>query len=241
MMIETWDPAEALNREAQLLDRVVHAPIERFLWFWQSPQCLVAPRKLCIMPGFPEASRQLAESGWPVHQRSSGGDATPLGPGIVTVSHIYASQRGEKFDLKDEYARLCSPIEKALGDGASRGWQPGAFCDGAYNVQRNGLKFAGTAMRFRRCKGGSPRTAILAHALMLFEPPKLEAIEAINQFLRALGEDRHIRLDAHTGLPSGVSPEEFVSKLMEEFSKQDPEDPLRDLDVRGPPESDVAV
>ena len=234
MEIETWDPEEALDQEAELLDRVVHAPLERFLWFWQSPQCLVAPRKLCIMPGFPEASRKLAESGWPVHQRSSGGDATPLGPGIVTVSHIYASQPGQKFDLKDEYARLCSPIEKALGDGASRGWQPGAFCDGAYNVQWNGLKFAGTAMRFRRCKGDSSRTAILAHALMLFKQPTFEIIEAINQFLRALGEDRQIRLDAHTGLPEEVTPDDFVSRLAAEFSKATPTAPLVNRDDGDP-------
>ena len=241
MIIETWDPAEALNREAQLLDRVVHAPIERFLWFWQSPQCLVAPRKLCIMPGFSEASRKLAALGWPVHQRSSGGDATPLGPGIVTVSHIYASQPGQKFDLKDEYARLCRPIEKALGDGAGRGWQPGAFCDGAYNVQWNGLKFAGTAMRFRRCKGGSSRTAILAHALMLFDPPTPEAIEAINRFLQALGEVRQIRLDAHTDLPVGVGPGEFVSRLREEFAKSNPSKSLDRLDVGDRSDQDAGV
>jgi lipoate-protein ligase A len=209
-----------LSREAELLDRVVNTPEERYLWLWQTPQCLVAPRKLCVMPGFLEASQALAESGWPIHQRSSGGDATPLGPGIVTVSHIYASETEQQFDLKDEYARLCFPIEKALGAGASHGWQPGAFCDGAYNVQWNGLKFAGTAMRFRRCKGGSSRMAVLAHALMLFEPPTPEAIEAINRFLRALGEDRHIRHDAHTGLPPGTNADEFVARLTDEFAKQ---------------------
>jgi len=171
------------------------------------------------MPGFLDASRQLAVSGWPVHQRSSGGDATPLGQGIVTVSHVYASEPGKSFDLKDEYARLCSPIEKALGAGASRGWQPGAFCDGAYNVQWNGLKFAGTAMRFRRCKGGSSRMAVLAHALMLFQPPTPEAIEAINRFLRILSEDREIRPEAHTGLPVGTDPELFVKRLGAAFDE----------------------
>lgn len=219
MKIQTWDPAEALSREMELLDRVVNAPENRVLWFWQSPQCLVVPRKLCVMPGYAEASGQLAASGWPVHQRSSGGDATPLGPGIVTVSHVYASEPGQQFELKDQYDRLCSPIENALGTGASRGWQPGAFCDGAYNVQWNDLKFAGTAMRFRRCKGSSSRMAVLAHALMLFKTPTSEAIEAINRFLQILGEDREIRSEAHTGLRAGLDPEVFVKRLKDEFTK----------------------
>ncbi len=216
-MIGTFATGEALEREIALLDRVSNDPSRRYLWFWQTRQSLVAPRKLGVKPPFEAAARDLADTGWPVFLRSTGGDVTPQGPGIVNVTHVYACPPSWSFDLAEQYGMLCGPVEAALGAGASRGWQPGAFCDGAYNVQWNGLKFAGTAMRFRQCRADKSRYAVMAHALMLFEPPSGEAIAAINRFLNALDEDRQIDTNAHTGLPSGVTREEFVGRLVEEF------------------------
>ncbi|MEL6587757.1 MAG: lipoate--protein ligase family protein, partial [Pseudomonadota bacterium] len=159
----------------------------------------------------------LRADGWPVFLRATGGDVTPQGPGVVNVTHVYAVPPTKAFDMQAEYDRLCRPIEAALGPGASRGWQPGAFCDGAHNVQWAGRKFAGTAMRFRPCRIDKTRYAVLAHALMLFTPPKPDAIAAINRFLAAIEEDRVIRDDAHTGLPDGVSPKTFVDRLRAAF------------------------
>lgn len=217
MRIETRPAADALAHEAALLAEVSAAPGRRHLWLWQSPQALVAPRKLAALPSFQAAAAQLEAEGWPVSLRATGGDVTPQGPGIVNVTHVYTAPRSKGFDLDREYARLCAPIETALGAGASRGWQPGAFCDGAHNVQWNGLKFAGTAMRFRPCKADKTQMAVLAHALMLFEPPNPEAIAAINRCLAALDQDRRIDLAAHTGLPLGLSPEDFVARLVAAF------------------------
>ena len=215
--IETLDAGAALAWELRLFEEVAERPEKRFLKFWQSPQALVAPKKLAIRPGFDQAARTLAADGWPLHVRATGGDATPQGPGIVNVTHVYTHASGGAFDIAAAYDRLCTPIETALGPGATRGWQPGAFCDGAYNVQWNGLKFAGTALRFRPCRHDKSAHTVLAHALMLFEPPAPDAIAAINRFLSFLGEDRTIRRDAHTGLPDGQSAESFVTRLRSAF------------------------
>ncbi len=216
--IETLDTGEALDWESRLFDEVAHRPEKSFLKLWQGTQALVAPRKLAAKPGFAEVANARAKEGWPVHIRATGGDATPQGPGVVNVTHVYTWQSGGPFDIPAAYRRLCDPIEAALGAGASHGWQPGAFCDGAYNVQWNGLKFAGTALRFRPCRDDKSSHTVLAHALMLFEPPGISAIAAINRFLSALDEPRVIRDDAHTGLPDGVTPAEFTARLIEAFA-----------------------
>lgn len=214
MEIETLDAGAALAHEMALLGQVSKGLSERHLWLWQSPQALVAPKKMASLPGFPGAFADLADAGWPVHLRATGGDVTPQGPGIVNVTHVYSVNRAQDFSIEAEYDRLCRPIEVALGDGASRGWSPGAFCDGAYNVQLHGKKFAGTAMRFRPCLADRSRMAVMAHALMLFELPSMEAIDALNAFLEAVGEPRRIERAAHTGLEQWQG---FTARLVPAF------------------------
>ncbi len=216
-LIQTLDTGTALAREMALLERVSHDPSQRLLWLWQGNQTLVVPRKLAVHPSFREASDALAAQGWPVHTRATGGDATPQGPGIVNVTHVYALPADSVFQMDTEYDRICSPIETALGDGASRGWQPGAFCDGAHNVQWNRLKFAGTAMRFRPSRADRARVTVMAHALMLFEPPRGTAIKAINTLLDALGQGRVINPNAHTGLPKDMMADTFLTRLVSAF------------------------
>ena len=219
MEIEACETGAALAREMALLGEVSAAPAQRRLWVWQGTQSLVAPKKKAHLPGFEEVARDMAARGWPVHLRATGGDVTPQGPGIVNVTHVYTVDRARDFSIEAEYDRLCTPIEAALGEGASRGWMPGAFCDGAHNVQFRGKKFAGTAMRFRPAAADRSRMAVMAHALMLFEPPGEAAIAALNVFLEALGEGRQIERGAHVGLPNEVRPEVFCAILSDAFHR----------------------
>jgi lipoate-protein ligase A len=220
-IVDCLDAEDAMARENALLMEVSDDPSKRFVWLWQSPQCLIAPRKLSRLPGYGDVAQELGDQGWPVSLRSTGGDVTPQGAGIVNVTHVYSRPPKEKFDLDREYDRLCRPIETALGEGATRGWQPGAFCDGAHNVQWSGLKFAGTAMRFRPCQADKTRYAVLAHALMLIAPPPDTAIKALNRFLSGLDQDRQIESGAHTGLPPGMSRDVFLERLLAGFPDSD--------------------
>lgn len=215
--VDALDTHAALDRERELLERVSGDPGLRYLWLWEAPRSLVVPQRLARLPRFDAAAAALAQDGWPVAVRATGGDVTPQGPGIVNVTHTYACNEGHRFDLAGEYDRLCTPIERALGPGAERGWRAGAFCDGAYNVQWNGLKFAGTAMRFRQCRADRSRHAVMAHALMLMAPPETEAIAALNTLLEALGEPRRIDPAVHTGIPGGEARAGFLGRLVAEF------------------------
>ncbi len=217
-MIEQIATATALRREAVLLEDVARHPDHCHLFFWQGAQSLVAPEKIGRNPGFERVSARLGHAGWPVHLRNTGGDVTPQGPGIVNVTLVYALPPGAA-DIAGSFERLCSPIEHALGDGASRGRIAGAFCDGAHNVLIGGRKFAGTAQRFRRCYTQRDRFAVLAHALMLIAPVTQAPITAINSFLRELGEPRVIRREAHGALPAGCARDEFLSRLMQRYQE----------------------
>ena len=118
-----------------------------------------------------------------------------------------------------------------LGFGAPRGGMPGAFCDGAHIVQYQGKKFAGTAMRLRPCRGDRARYAVMAHALMLIDPPGPEAIDAINRFLSELGEEREIDIASHTGLPAGMARSDYLERLARAFA-DDPD--LAEAQLKNP-------
>ncbi len=212
-MIEQIDIQSALDREMDLLAEAAKAPSRPRIWFWQSQQALVAPRKLSVKAGFAEAQSELAKLGWPVHIRATGGDVTPQGPGVVNVTLVFTPNGPP--DLQKNYDRLCSPIEQCLGEQASRGWNPGAFCDGEYNVQWQGKKFAGTAQRLRKSSDG--RSSVLAHALMLMAPPKPAAIDALNLFLDLMDEPRQIEPECHTGLPDGLAQKDFIENLHQRY------------------------
>ena len=215
--IQTLDTGTALSREMELLEAVSRDPSQRFLWLWQGTRSLVVPRKLAVHPDFQATANALAAKGWPAHTRATGGDATPQGPGIINVTHVYSLPAREAFHIDTEYDRICTPIEAALGAGATRGWQPGAFCDGAHNVQFNAKKFAGTAMRFRPSRADRSRVTVMAHALMLVEPPSASTIAAINDLLGRLGQGRVIKPEAHTGLPPNLTLDSFVNRLIAAF------------------------
>ncbi|MEM6386291.1 MAG: protein ligase [Pseudomonadota bacterium] len=217
--IDTLDTGAALAWETRLFEEVARQPDKYFLKVWEGSQSLVVPKKLAANPQFASAQELLEAAGWPVHVRATGGDATPQGRGILNVTHIYTFESGGAFDIPAAYARLCDPIKQALGDGATVGWQDGAFCDGAYNVQWFGRKFAGTALRFRPCRADKSSHTVLAHALMLMDAPSAPAISAINRLLAHLGEARVIVDAAHTGLPERLSREVFLDRLVAGFEQ----------------------
>jgi len=176
---------------------------------WETGPCLVAPRAMRRHPGFDHACDVLEAAGWPVHLRATGGDVTPQGPGIVNVSLVWCVAADGAPAIAATYDALCAPILDTLthfGISGSRGFLPGAFCDGAHNINISGRKFAGTAQRWKRSRVDDMDFAVLAHALLLIEPPAPDAIAALNAFYDACGLQKRVRASAHTGLLNVVNP-----------------------------------
>lgn len=216
-------PAEAaLAGEIAMLDAVSADP-NRALWgLWQSPQSLVAPNGFHRKPGMAQACAMSADRGWPVASRCTGGDVTPQGVTIANVTLCYALPQDHAPNIAATFDMLCAPVFDLLGPRAGYGFVDGAFCDGAYNITCNGLKFAGTAQRFRRCAGDASRIAVLSHAIFVLAVPTAACIEAINAFLADLGEPRTIQRSRHIGLPDGITAPQFYHHLWAGHQQQFP-------------------
>ncbi|MBW6246843.1 lipoate--protein ligase family protein, partial [Pseudomonas aeruginosa] len=167
-MVEVFSVQDGLDAERALLDEVCGGAREHGLLLWQPcDRALVMPRRMERLEGFAPASAAVAERGWPVLLRDTGGEPVPQSPGVLNIALSYALGPGdnEQTRIETAYLRLCQPIcdwlrERGLDAGV--GAVAGSFCDGRYNVTLDGRKLAGTAQRWRR--NGAGRPVVLAHA-----------------------------------------------------------------------------
>lgn len=159
-MVEVFSVQDGLDAERALLDEVCGGAREHGLLLWQPcDRALVMPRRMERLEGFAPASAAVAERGWPVLLRDTGGEPVPQSPGVLNIALSYALGPGdnEQTRIETAYLRLCQPIcdwlrERGLDAGV--GAVAGSFCDGRYNVTLDGRKLAGTAQRWRRNGAG---------------------------------------------------------------------------------------
>lgn len=220
----------ALQKEIEMLNRVVAGDTLSDHVIWETEQCLVAPEAFARTPGFNQARAEAEAAGWPVHLRSTGGDVTPQGAAIINVSIAYAPPAGDPLSIATTYEQLCRPILNTLelsGLRGSLGAINGAFCNGAYNINIDGRKFAGTAQRWKRTGWDRSRFAVFSHALLLMETPADAAIDAINNLYKTCGLSRRVRRDVHVGLsqaaPHGaplLTPHSFINALRARYATQ---------------------
>ncbi len=191
------DTGDALRHEERMLADVAAAGTASNWTVWTGSRSLVVPRRMMSHPRFGEASAVSAAGGWPVHVRSTGGDATPQGPGIINLAIGMALPPGTRLSITAAYDIICAPIEMTLRTvpGLGRGAVERCFCDGDHNVTAKGRKLAGTAQRWRRSADGT--AIILAHALILHDCDIPAAVEAVNALRAALGLDAEAVPDAH--------------------------------------------
>ena len=221
-MLSYLPTARALRGETALLDAVSIDPTRAIVGMWQAPQSLVAPHGFVRKRGIEMACAASAQRGWPVSFRCTGGDVTPQGAGIANATLSYALAPGAPPDISQTFDTLCAPVFELFGAKTGYGYVPGAFCDGAYNITLSGLKFAGTAQRFRRSKSDPRRMAVLSHAIFVLSPPSAAVFDALNQFLSDLGEPRVIRREQHVGLPQDVGLDNFLAALMDGYTARFP-------------------
>ncbi|MBX8522190.1 lipoate--protein ligase family protein [Pseudomonas cichorii] len=196
---------KGLQAEQDLLASVCAGDADHGLLFWRpNDQALVMPRRMSRLPGFTEASETLADNGWPVLLRETGGEPVPQSSATVNIALVYA-QPGTDADrdrIEIAYRRLCQPILDLLtelGGQASLGEVDGAFCDGRFNVNLDGRKMVGTAQRWRQSQGGT-RPVVLAHGALLLDNERQQMVAAVNRFNELCELQTRVRAQSHIAL-----------------------------------------
>ena len=207
-----------LQAELDLLASVCAAEADFGLLLWRPrDRALVMPRRMSRLPGFAEASETLADSGWPILLRETGGEPVPQSSATVNIALVYAQPRSDpdRDRIEIAYRRLCQPILDVLGElggAASLGEVEGAFCDGRYNVNLDGRKMVGTAQRWRQSQGGL-RPVVLAHGALLVEDERREMVAAVNRFNEICELEQRVRADSHIALGEAFPVEGVLERL----------------------------
>ncbi|WNW12127.1 lipoate--protein ligase family protein [Pseudomonas sp. DTU_2021_1001937_2_SI_NGA_ILE_001] len=210
---------QGLQFEQDLLASVCAGEAEHGLLFWRPlDQALVMPRRMSRLPGFEAACEPLADSGWPVLLRETGGEPVPQSPATVNIALVYA-QPSDDLDrerIETAYLRLCQPLLDVLGERASLGEVDGAFCDGRYNVNLDGRKLVGTAQRWRQARGGA-RPVVLVHGALLLDNQRDEMVAAVNRFYLGCGLPARVRSASHIALHEVFAGDALLDRLAERY------------------------
>ncbi|MDK2595800.1 lipoate--protein ligase family protein [Pseudoalteromonas obscura] len=193
------DPIEACTQRALALDSTLLKQVAKgeqpaTIRLWECPQSLIVSRKEARLADFDSACDTLAQLGWPVSVRESGGTAVPHGPGILNFSLIFAQTKDQPLDLDAIYISLCEPIRNALrnlGLQSEYGETPGAYCDGRFNLNIDALKVTGTAQRVALSPANELGLyrAVLAQAMIMIEADPHDTTGIVNQFYQLAGGD----------------------------------------------------
>lgn len=211
-----------LQAEQDLLAKVCAGDADYGLLMWRpTDRALVMPRRMNRLPGFSEASETLADNGWPILLRESGGEPVPQSCATVNIALVYAQPSSDldRDRIEIAYRRLCQPILDVLselGGAASLGEVQGAFCDGRFNVNLDGRKMVGTAQRWRQSQGGA-RPVVLAHGALLVDNERQEMVAAVNRFNEICELEQRVRADSHIALREAFPVEGVLEKLADVY------------------------
>lgn len=177
---------------------------------WRAENTLVVTKPESRLPNFAAAQAELAQSGWPVVVRGTGGAAVPQSPDTLNLSLIYKA-KNEVYSVDTSYQLLCQPIIAALstmGITARATAVKGSFCDGKYNLAvdqgRKIKKIVGTSQKWTADK------IVLAHAVILCSIDTDAATDRVNTFYALAGSTERKQADVVTSVQSYLA---YLAKL----------------------------
>ena len=223
-LIQQLTVEAGLKAEQDLLACVCAGDLEAGVLFWQPvDRALVMPRRLSRLPGFEQASIELAANGWPILLRETGGEPVPQSASTVNIALVYAPPRseGDHGRIETAYCRLCEPVcdlLTALGGEASLGEVEGAFCDGRFNVNLNARKLVGTAQRWRQSQGGQ-RPVGLVHGALLLDNERESMVAAVNRFNQLCELQQRCRPESHIALHEVFDAPDFFECLSASYQQ----------------------
>ncbi|WP_128895537.1 lipoate--protein ligase family protein [Longirhabdus pacifica] len=133
-----WDDL-ACRRLGDNIPPVVH--------IWRHKRAFVVGLRDRKLPHAEKAIRWLAQQGYEVAVRHSGGAAVPLDDGVVNVSLILPKKSGYR-DFHEDFQQMAQLIAATVIDQqVDIGEISHSYCPGDYDLSINGRKFCGIAQR----------------------------------------------------------------------------------------------
>lgn len=177
----------------------------RTLRVWRNGCCVVGARSHRTSPAVPEARSILADHGWTLAFRDSGGATVVHRPGVLNVSLIdWQPPDNKAVSVQHCYGLLVDSLAGAMGElgvACDHGPVPGGLCDGAHNLRVGGRKLAGTAGFVTRIDGGTGR---VFHAAINISGNVAEDVAIVTCYEAALGPSATYDAAAHITLAEAL-------------------------------------
>ena len=177
-------PEDGFGLQQAVLEEVASGDRGPTAFLWVSSRYVGATRPETRLAGFPAAARAVADLGFPVLVRNSGGGAVAANEGSISFS-ITVPVDDLRHGLYERYTEGVDLVAAALrrvGVAAEGGEVEGEFCPGSYSVRsggQRGVKHAGLAQRVTR------RAARLEALILVSKTAELVGV--LERFYGALG------------------------------------------------------
>ncbi|KYN84472.1 lipoate--protein ligase [Vibrio cidicii] len=207
---------ELFQREAALIKQVQTGELEQALLLWQVKKPTLVLPAGNKWPQSEQLHRELAQLGWQLTARKTGGAPVPQVPGIINLSHLYHWPHDQAYDIRSAYLKLCDILRHFFlhhGLEVDVHATPGSYCDGDYNLNIGGQKVVGTAQRVLLKKEGGQ--VILAQACILIDADMARIVQPVQLCNRLSQRDVEIKADVHTPLFSHLQKRPSIESLMQ--------------------------
>ncbi len=212
--------ADVFAKETQLLKQVQTGELNQCLMLWQADRPTLVLPAGNKWPESPELAQTLAESGWQILSRKTGGAPVPQCPGVINLSHMYTWPSDQPYSITQAYENLCALLTAFfadLGIACQAHATEHSYCDGDYNLNINGKKIVGTAQRVVLKKGGGK--VVLAQAFILINVLLDELIKPVNLCYQQCQKQERVKAEVHTSLYQHINDKLSVEALYNQLSR----------------------
>ncbi|MCA3938744.1 lipoate--protein ligase [Vibrio vulnificus] len=213
------DAETLFKREEALIKQVQAGELDQVLLLWQVKHPTLVLPAGNKWPQTEHLRAELAELGWKLTARKTGGAPVPQVPGIINLSHLYHWPQDQAYDIRSAYLKLCDTLRgffQQFGLEADVHATPGSYCDGDYNLNIAGQKIVGTAQRVLLKKSGGQ--IILAQACLLIDADMAEIIKPVQLCNQLSNHNAEILADVHTPLFEHIEQRPSIDRLFQSLS-----------------------
>lgn len=216
------DVSRVFDKEAEQIKQIQSGELDQALMLWQvAKPTLVLPAGN-KWPESEELKQALANTGWQLHSRRTGGAPVPQTSGLINLSHLYVWPEGEPYSITIAYQHLVQVLKHfftSFGLDVTAHATPHSYCDGDYNLNIEERKIVGTAQRVILKKGGGK--IVLAQACILIDGELTSLVEPVNTCYQVSQLEDRVKPEVHVCLNDCIketyTTDQLYQKIVQAF------------------------